>query len=144
MSVAPRAGIVEFGAFAPSTPLKDGIQGEVPQPLSAELGYILSTEGWVSASSGAGASGVATLDFGAGSKTATVTVTGVTQVTPASKISIAMRILATAAHSVDDMLIDPIRLAVYSLVPGDGFSIYGEMPDGNGNGTYGVQWIVSQ
>jgi len=57
MSVAPRAGIVEFGAFAPSTPLKDGIQGEVPQPLSAELGYILSTEGWVSASSVASASG---------------------------------------------------------------------------------------
>jgi hypothetical protein len=89
-------------------------------------------------------SGFATLDFGAGSKTATVTVTGVTQVTPASKISIAMRILATAAHSVDDMLIDPIRLAVHSLVPGDGFSIYGEMPNGNGNGTYGVQWIINK
>jgi hypothetical protein len=49
MSVAPRAGIVDFGTFTPSTPLKDGIQGEVPQPLSTEVGYVLSTEGWVSA-----------------------------------------------------------------------------------------------
>jgi hypothetical protein len=142
MPVAPHAGIVDFGTFTPSTLSKDGIQGEVPQPLSTEAGYVLSTDGWVPA--GGVSTGVATLDFGSGNKTASVTVTGVAQVTASSKISVSMRILATLTHSVDDMLIDPIRLAVHSLVPSDGFSIYGEMPDGTGNGTYGVQWIVNK
>lgn len=47
MSVAPHAGIVDFGTFTPPGALAPGIQGEVPAPLVSEVGYILSTSGWV-------------------------------------------------------------------------------------------------
>ena len=55
MSVAPHAGIIDFGTFTPPDAPKDGIQGEVPAPLVAEIGYILSTNGWVPAGGGGGA-----------------------------------------------------------------------------------------
>jgi hypothetical protein len=54
MSVTPHSGIVDFGTFTPpDTPL-DGIQGEVPAPLVAEIGYFLSTNGWAPVASGGG------------------------------------------------------------------------------------------
>lgn len=53
MTVAPHSGIIDFGTFASPAPPKDGIQGEVPAPLAAEIGYILSTEGWVPNTGGA-------------------------------------------------------------------------------------------
>lgn len=46
MSVAPHAGIIDFGTFTSPTASQDGIQGEVPAPLSSEIGYALTTEGW--------------------------------------------------------------------------------------------------
>lgn len=54
MSVAPHSGIIDFGTFTSPTPSKDGIQGEVPAPLAEELGYLLSTEGWVPGTTGSG------------------------------------------------------------------------------------------
>lgn len=47
MTIAPHAGIIDFGTFTSPNPPNDGIQGEVPAPLAFEAGYILSTEGWV-------------------------------------------------------------------------------------------------
>lgn len=47
MSVAPHAGIVDFGTFTPPTALVNGIQGEVPQPLAGEESHILSASGWI-------------------------------------------------------------------------------------------------
>lgn len=49
MSVAPHSGIVDFGVFTSPTISVDGIQGETPAPLIAEIGYILSTSGWIPA-----------------------------------------------------------------------------------------------
>lgn len=46
MSVAPHAGIIDFGTFTPPEGGKDGIQGEVPAPALAEVGYVLTTDGW--------------------------------------------------------------------------------------------------
>lgn len=54
MSVAPHAGIVDFGTFKPPSGGLDGIQGEVPKPLVAEAGFVLSTDGWVAPSAGSG------------------------------------------------------------------------------------------
>ena len=48
MSVAPHAGVIDFGTFTPPTVSIDGIQGEVPAPLASQFGYFLSTEGWQS------------------------------------------------------------------------------------------------
>lgn len=47
MSIAPHSGIIDFGVFTPPEGGKNGIQGEVPAPLLAEVGYLLSSEGWI-------------------------------------------------------------------------------------------------
>jgi len=51
MSVAPHAGIVDFGTFTSPTSSVDGIQGEVPQPLAGQQNYVLTANGWVALSS---------------------------------------------------------------------------------------------
>jgi hypothetical protein len=54
MSVAPHAGIVDFGTFTPPTASVDGIQGEVPQPLAGEESHIISASGWIPPASASG------------------------------------------------------------------------------------------
>ena len=54
MSVAPHAGIVDFGTFTPPSASVDGIQGEVPKPLAGEESHILSASGWIPPASGSG------------------------------------------------------------------------------------------
>ena len=88
-------------------------------------------------------SGTAQLDFGTGSKTAEVVVTGVSATLTTSRVMATMRVEATASHSVDDMQIDPIRVLVKSLVTGDGFTIYGEMDNAQANGLFKVDWFLS-
>jgi hypothetical protein len=51
MSIAPHTGIVDFGTFTAPTASTDGIQGEVPQPLAGQEGYVLTGTGWASAGS---------------------------------------------------------------------------------------------
>jgi hypothetical protein len=46
MTIAPHAGIIDFGTFTPPEVGKDGIQGEVPQPLIGQELYILTASGW--------------------------------------------------------------------------------------------------
>jgi hypothetical protein len=86
--------------------------------------------------------GIAELDFGTGSSTATVDITGVNLVAQDSVIFCSMRIEATEDHSEDELLIDPIRVAVKSLITGAGFTIYGEMDNAPANGKYKVQWAL--
>ena len=86
-------------------------------------------------------SGTATINFGLSNKTAEVIVTGLTSVSVNSKVFTSMRIEETSTHSVDDLLIDPIRLAVKSIVSGAGFTIYGEMENATANGIYNVNWF---
>ena len=79
MSIAPHAGIVDFGTFTPPTASIDGIQGEVPQPLAGQEDYVLSATGWIP--SGGGGSGTVTSVNGTGtvngiSLSGTVTSTG--------------------------------------------------------------------
>ena len=46
MSVAPNSGIIDFSTFFPPSGGQDGIQGQVPAPLSSQVGYVLTTSGW--------------------------------------------------------------------------------------------------
>jgi hypothetical protein len=87
-------------------------------------------------------SGIAELDFGSGSKTAEVSITGLNLLLAASVVFCSMRIEDTDDHVVDDLLIDPIRLAIKSITSGVGFTIYGEMDNAPANGKYKVQWAV--
>jgi len=75
--------------------------------------------------------------------TAQAVVTGQAGVEADSRVFVAMNIAETDEHSVDDMLVDPIRLAVHSLVMGVGFTIYGAMDNSRANGTYGINWRVA-
>jgi hypothetical protein len=86
--------------------------------------------------------GVATLDFGAGNMTAETVVTGYSEIDADSVVMASMRIVATPEHTTDDLLVDPIRLAVKDLVAGNGFTIYGEMDNAKANGTYKINWII--
>jgi hypothetical protein len=52
MSVAPHAGVIDFGTFTPPTDSRDGIQGEVPKPLIGQQNYVLTASGWAPASGG--------------------------------------------------------------------------------------------
>ena len=54
MSIAPHTGIVDFGTFTSPTASKDGIQGEVPQPLAGQETHLLSASGWVPPTTGSG------------------------------------------------------------------------------------------
>jgi len=86
--------------------------------------------------------GIATLDFGNGSLTAETVVTGYSEITADSVVMASMRITATPEHLTDDLLVDPIRLAVKDLIAGVGFTIYGEMDNARANGTYKINWII--
>jgi hypothetical protein len=86
--------------------------------------------------------GTATLDFGSGAKTAETVVTGYSEITADSVVMASIRIAATGEHSAEDLLVDPIRLAVKDLVVGVGFTIYGEMDNAEANGTYTINWII--
>ena len=141
MSVAPHAGIVDFGTFTSPSGVAAGIQGEVPAPLAAQAGYILATSGWIL--SPIPVSGSAQLDFGAGSTEAEVVVTGVPEVLLTSVVIAVMRIEATDDHSEDELLVDPIRIAVKSRVVGQGFTIYGAMDNARANGLFKVDWFLS-
>jgi len=52
VSVAPHAGIVDFGTFTPPAGGLDGIQGEAPAPLAGQEAYVLTAAGWAPGGSG--------------------------------------------------------------------------------------------
>ena len=85
--------------------------------------------------------GIAELDFGLSSKTATVNVPF--NVLGTDIIFCSMYIDTTDDHSVDDLLVDPIRVIIKSITAEVGFTIYGEMDNAPANGKYKVQWAIS-
>ena len=87
-------------------------------------------------------SGIVTLDFGASNKTATAVVTGVGSISATSVVLVKMRIEDTADHVAEDLLVDPIRVEAFAIVPGVGFTIYGTMQNAPANGKYNVQWAL--
>jgi hypothetical protein len=74
-----------------------------------------------------GAQGTATLNFGAfpGSQEAKVVITGQTGILAGSLVSAWVLPAATADHSIDEHLVDPIRVIAGNVVAGSGFTIYG-------------------
>jgi len=87
--------------------------------------------------------GESTLDFGAGSKTAEVVITGLGNIKASSIVYPNVKIEATDDHRADDFLIDPIRLAYKDVIAGTGFTIYGTMDNARANGEYTIQWSFS-
>ena len=78
-----------------------------------------------------GAQGTATLNFGAfpGSQETKVVITGQTGILAGSLVSAWVLPAATADHSIDEHLVDPIRVVAGNVVAGSGFTIYGYPAD---------------
>jgi len=78
-----------------------------------------------------GAQGTATLNFGAfpGGQEAKVVITGQTGILASSLVSAWVLPAATADHSIDEHLVDPIRVIAGNVVAGSGFTIYGYPAD---------------
>jgi len=74
-----------------------------------------------------GASGTATLDFGAfpGASDASVAVTGQAAILAGSLVEAWLRMEATADHSADEHLVETIKVLAGNIVAGTGFTIYG-------------------
>ena len=92
---------------------------------------------------GKSASGTALMNFGASNKVAEVIVTGVSLAKTTSIVMSQMRVEATAEHPVDDLQIDPIRVLVKDLVVGTGFTLFGAMDNAPANGTYKIDWHLT-
>jgi hypothetical protein len=87
-------------------------------------------------------SGIATVDFDGGNKTAQTVITDLTGILSTSIISCTLRLEATANHTVDDLIVDPIQVMAKNIVAGVGFTIFCTMPVGKGYGLYKVNWTV--
>tara|TARA_R110000782_G_scaffold150944_3_gene243671 strand:+ start:136 stop:609 length:474 start_codon:yes stop_codon:yes gene_type:complete len=87
--------------------------------------------------------GQATLDFGTGSITTSTAVTSITGITANSIVMCAVKIVATSEHPVDDLLVDPIRVHTTNVIPGVGFTVYGQMDTGRARGTYTIHWTAT-
>ena len=98
MSVAPHAGIVDFGTFTPPTASVDGIQGEVPQPLAGQANYVLSANGWVPAGGGGGSGTVTQVATGTGLSGGPITTTGT--------VSLANTTVTPGAYTNADITVD--------------------------------------
>jgi hypothetical protein len=74
-----------------------------------------------------GATGVAILDFGAfpGASDASVAVTGQAAIVTGSLMEAWIRPVATADHSVDEHLVETLKVIAHSIVAGTGFTISG-------------------
>ena len=83
------------------------------------------------------------LDFGIGNSVAEIIVTGIMQARTTSIVTSTMRLEATPEHSVDDLQVDPIRVSTKDLIDGVGFTIYGATDNAPANGTYKVDWNLT-
>jgi len=74
-----------------------------------------------------GASGTATLDFGAspGKSDASVAVTGQAGIVSASLVEAWPRLVASADHSADEHMVETLKVTAGNIVVGTGFTIYG-------------------
>jgi hypothetical protein len=97
-----------------------------------------------------GASGTATLDFGAipGKSDASVVVTGQGGIVSGSSVEAWIRPVASANHTADEHMVETLNVFAGSIAAGVGFTIYGfntsqlNSPLGVGTRLTG-QWTVS-
>jgi hypothetical protein len=73
-----------------------------------------------------GAQGTTTVDFGAfpGKSDTSVAVTGQAAIVSGSLVEAWIRLVATADHSADEHMVEPIRVLAGNIVAGTGFTIY--------------------
>jgi len=88
--------------------------------------------------------GQSTLNFGdisSPSGWATLDVTGQASILSTSKVEAWIRPEATPEHSLEETLIEPIKISAGNILEGTGFTIYGEVLNGKTYGTYKIDWV---
>ena len=86
-------------------------------------------------------SGLVEVDFGIWLTDVSVTITGQTWVKSTSAVTAQLSGVATVDHSVDEHLVESIKVTPYDLIPGVGFSISAVTQTAALYGKYNVQWI---
>ena len=86
-------------------------------------------------------SGTVTIDFGAGDDIASVTVTGQTGILIGSRVHVSLRGEATADHSTDEILVEPLRVIARDISAGVGFTISAICDFGTASGEFLVDWL---
>lgn len=92
---------------------------------------------------GSSTAGVSTVDFGASSVStshASVTITGQAAIGPSSSVKAWLLPVATADHSVDEHLVEPIRVLAHTITAGVGFEITAICDSGATYGEFSVAW----
>lgn len=93
------------------------------------------------------ATGTTILDFGGfpGKSDASVDVTGQTGIVAGSLVEAWIRPVATADHTVDEHILETLKILAGNIVAGTGFTIYGvssRQGPGDGHRIYG-NWTVA-
>lgn len=102
------------------------------------------TGGALSTTGGSGANtGITTLDFGPDTDRevmAQVLVTGQTGIVANSIVLVEVRVAATIDHSADETRVENLKVTAGTIVPGVGFTVYGEITRGKTYGHFDVNW----
>lgn len=86
--------------------------------------------------------GSTTLDFGSvGIGDAVKVITGQAGILATSYVEAMVRGEASADHSVDEHLIESLEVRAGDIIPGVGFTIYGQIREGSAYGLYNVDWV---
>lgn len=91
-----------------------------------------------------GAQGTAIVDFGAypGVTQATIAVTGQGAIVTTNSVEAWIRPQdATAAHTVDEHILERLNVVAGNIVAATGFTIYVECLNGRTYGTYNINWV---
>ena len=89
--------------------------------------------------------GTAVLDFGAvpGTAMASVVVTGQAGIASNSRVEAFVSLTqgASVDHSVDEHMVERLRIKAGSIVAGVGFTIFGEVQQGFAYGKWNIDWV---
>lgn len=90
-----------------------------------------------------GNTGTSTINFGTISSRqnmATVVVSGQSGITTSSKVMVQARLTATADHSADEVMVEPMRFYAGNIVADTSFTIYGLLDEGTTYGDIEINW----
>ena len=95
------------------------------------------------AGGGSATVGTAIVDFGAGADLASVVITRQTGITATSFVMADLASIASADHSADEHVIEPIVVTPGAIVPGVGFTIFARTGNVEVFGKWTVKWMWS-
>jgi hypothetical protein len=84
--------------------------------------------------------GTTTVDFGASASDASAVVTGQIGIAPSSIVRAWISPVATADHSVDEHIVEPLRVFAHSITDGVGFAITAVCNSGRTSGEFSISW----